>query len=280
VRILLLASLAVAGCASVPEGSPANQRADALNRTGLAHLRSGDAERARAAFEQSLRIAQSIEHEAGIARGWYNLSVAYQRLGRSADAESALDAVLQHDLAYPRDQLVEIALRKAVLATARDDVGTATRALERAHIDCASDCRSAGAIVNLQARLALEHRRAAEALAHLDRARARNERNPVERANTARLRAAALIALDRPDEARLAAEEALALDKQHGAGETIYQDLMLLARTASGPAERRSFLLRAGDVARALDDRQALQRVTTLLEQDAPAPTAIPPGAP
>jgi tetratricopeptide (TPR) repeat protein len=277
---VLAIALALAGCASLPQRSPAHERADELNRTGLSHLRAGDAERARVAFEQSVRIAQSIEDEAGIARGWYNLSVAYQRLGRTADADAALDAVLQDDRAYPRNQLVEIGLRKAVLATSRDDVDGASRALERVLPLCAGDCPSAAAIANLQARIALRRARPDEAMAHLAVAHERYRRQPVEQANTLRLRAAALIALERLAEARLAAEAALAIDKRQGAGEKIYQDLMLLARVAAGPSERRGFLMRAGDIARALGDQEGLRRVESLLGQDASTPPLLPRGAP
>src|SRR5690606_6919913 len=104
-----------------------------------------------------------------------------------------------------------------------------------------------GPVLNLQARLALADLHLDEALALLAAAARRNRRVPVEAANTARLQAATLLALDRKAEAAEAAGFALAHDKSLGHAERIHQDLLLLARASSSPAIRRAYLLRAGD---------------------------------
>lgn len=283
VRPLLLLALSglLGACATKPAAPPLQSRADDANRRGLEQLRQGEAERALASFERVLTLEQSIEREAGIARAWYNLSVAYQRLGRDADADRALDAVLLDDVRrYPPDQLAEIAFRKAVLAMARGDTGAATTALARTRQHCGEACDLAGPMLNLEARVALADARHDDALALLAEAADRNRRDPVEAANTARLQAATLLAVGRTAEAATAARSALQQDKALGHSERIYQDLMLLAQAASSPADRRAYLMRAGDVARARGDLVAVRRVAALLESAVSPPPTTPEGVP
>ncbi len=265
----------VVGCATVPTAPPVQARAAAANERGLEQLRNGDAQAAVGSFEQALQGEQSIEREAGIARAWYNLSVAHQRLGRMDDADRALDAVLLDDIRdYPDDQLTAIAFRKAVLAMARNDTAGAATALDRTRALCDDRCSLVGPALNLQARLALADQRYEDALALLADAARRNKRMPVEAANTARLQAATLLALGRKIEAAEAAGLALAHDKSLGHAERIHQDLVLLARASSSPASRRAYLMRAGDVARARGDQAGARRIQALLDAEDPPPTA------
>ncbi|GAB6196787.1 hypothetical protein PAGU2595_020980 [Lysobacter xanthus] len=267
---------ALTGCAHAPAASPMQTRILEASRRGVAQLRAGDAQRARTSFEDALRLAQSVEDEAAMARAWHDLSVAYQRLGQDVEADRALDAVLLDDVhAYPDAEVASIALRKAVLATARGDLGAADAALVRARGACASPCAREGAILNLEARLDLARRRYDDALVRLDAASARNRDDSTEAANTARLRAAALLALRRRDASTAAATQALALDKQLGRSDKIGEDLLLLAEAAPTRDARRAFLLRAADVARARGDAAAEARVRARLE---PSPT-VPSGA-
>lgn len=265
---VVLATLVAAGCAGAPARPATEAAAIERNRDGLASLGRGDADGARAAFEDALRMEKSIEREAGIARNAYNLSVAYQRLGRLGDAERVLDEVLQDTLrAYPAELRAELALRRATLSLLRGSRAEAGALLRQARADCGARCPVLGPLLNLEARLALESGDAGTALSLLADAVSRNRRDPVEAANTDRLLAAGHLLRGDAASAHAAGLRALEADKRLARADRIQQDLVLLARSRrASPAEYRAYLLRAAEVARARGDADGLRDVQALLD--------------
>src|ERR1017187_1264986 len=118
-RLFVVAGLALlAACAQQPGKPLASRQAEAIeaNRKAELRFRSGDFDGAVQQYQVALRIAQSVEDVDGIAANAINLSIAYQRLGKHAEARASLDPVLDHSgLSFPPARLAQAALRRAVL---------------------------------------------------------------------------------------------------------------------------------------------------------------------
>ncbi len=264
-RLFLVANLVLlAACAQQPEKPLAARQAEAIeaNRRAELRFRRGDFDGAVRQYQEALRIAQSVEDIDGIAANAINLSIAYQRLGKHAEARASLVPVLDHSrLSFPSARLAQAALRRALLDTDQQRHAPAAEWLEKAATWCGQQgCTLSAAIDNVRGLLALEAGRtdaaAASATAALAASRASGDR--VEAANALRLRGNVAIRAGDAAAALAALTEALALDRELALPRKIYLDLVGLGRASAQGGERaraRSYYERALAVSEA--DRDA-----------------------
>src|SRR5262252_3321754 len=109
----------LAGCVAPPPpaAAPAGEAAmiDA-NRRADAYLRGGDLEGAARQYREAIRVARTVEDTDGIATNAINLSIVYQRMGRTDDARASLALLLEKSpLVFSQEHLAQAALRRAVL---------------------------------------------------------------------------------------------------------------------------------------------------------------------
>src|SRR5450759_4945946 len=163
-RLFVVAGLVLlAACAQQPGKPLAARQAEAIeaNRRAELRFRSGDFDGAVQQYQVALRIAQSVEDVDGIAANAINLSIAYQRLGKHAEARASLAPVLDHPrLSFPSARLAQAALRRAVLDFDERRHADAAEWLEKAATWCGQQgCTLSAAINNVRGLLALEQGR-------------------------------------------------------------------------------------------------------------------------
>jgi len=265
-RLFVVAGLVIlAACAQQPGKPLAARAAEAIEANHRAELRfrSGDFEGAVRQYQEALRIAQSIEDVEGIAANAINLSIAYQRLGKHAEARASLAPVLDRSrLSFPPARLAQAALRRAVLDFDEGRHADAAEWLEKAATWCGQQgCALSSAINNVRGLLALEAGRtdaaAASATAALEASRRSGDR--VEAANAMRLLGQAAIRAGDAAAALAALSEALAIDRELALPRKIYLDLVSLGRASAlggEGARARTYYERALAVSAA--DRDAL----------------------
>lgn len=258
------------GCAGPGPSVPAPQaKAIELNHQAMEQLERGEPAHAASLFRQALALSRAAEDEHGIALNLLNLSQAHAAMGNDAEAEQALDGILQERrLTFAPHYRLEAMLRKSVLALQRADTPAATQWLDQADALCGANCAMVGKILNLRARLALDLKQneAALAAAHSALAHGRRTDDRVEIANALRLQGAAQLALQQPAMAEPVLQEALAIDKALATSDKIFQDLLLLGHTQLRASEAaRNYWSRARDVARASGNAKALRDIEALL---------------
>jgi len=270
-RLFVVGGLALlAACAQQPGKPLAARQTEAIeaNRRAELRFRSGDFDGAVQHYQVALRIAQSVEDVDGIAANAVNLSIAYQRLGKHAEARASLAPVLDHSrLNFPSARLAQAALRRAVLDFDQRRYAGAGEWLEKASAWCGQrGCTLSAAIDNVRGLLALEEGRtdaaAASARAALDRSLGSGDR--VEAANAMRLLGNAAIRAGDAAAALAALTEALAIDRELALPRKIYLDLVGLGRASALGGERvaaRTYYERALAVSEA--DRDALAACRT-----------------
>ncbi len=275
IRLFVVAGLVLlAACAQQPGKPLAARQAEAIeaNRSAELRFRSGDVDGAAKRYQTALRIAQSIEDVDGIAANAINLSVAYQRLGKHAEARASLAPVLDHPrLSFPPARLAQAALRRAVLDFDQRRYADAAEWLEKAANWCAQPgCALAGAINNVRGLLALEQGRteaaAASARAALDASRGSGDR--IETANALRLLGNAAIHAGDAAAALAPLAEALAIDRELALPRKIYLDLVGLGRASAlgrDHAAARTYYERALAVSEADRDAQAAAEARALI---------------
>jgi len=274
-RLFVVAGLAlVAACAQQP-GKPLPAReAEAIeaNRKAELRFRNGDFDGAVQQYQEALRIAQSVEDVDGIAANAINLSIAYQRLGKHAEARASLKPVLdQSGLSFPPARLAQAALRRAVLDFDERRYANAAEWLEKAATWCGQQgCMLSGAINNVRGLLALEQGRAdaaaASARAAFEASRGSGDR--VEAANAMRLLGNVAIRAGDAAAALAALSEALAIDRELALPRKIYLDLVSLGRASALGGERaaaRAYYERALAVSEADRDAQDAAEVRDLI---------------
>lgn len=263
----------LAACAQQPGKPLAARQAEAIeaNRRAELRFRGGDFDGAAQHYREALRIAQSIEHVEGIAANAINLSIAYQRLGKHAEARASLALVLDRPgLSFPGARLAQAALRRAVLDFDERRYADAADWLEKAANWCGQQgCALAAAISNVAGLIALEQGRsdAAATSASAALAASRGSADRVETANALRLLGD--IALRKGDAAaaRAALAEALAIDQELALPRKIYLDLVGLGRIsalAGDPVAARVYYERALAVSEADRDTQGAREARDL----------------
>ncbi|TAK71425.1 MAG: tetratricopeptide repeat protein [Betaproteobacteria bacterium] len=263
--LFVAAGLALlAACVQQPGKPIAARAAEAIeaNRRAELRFRSGDLEGAVQHYREALRIAQSIEDVEGIAANAINLSIAYQRLGKHAEARASLASVLDHSrLNFPRARLAQAALRRALLDLEQGRHADAAAWLEQAANWCGQQgCTLLAAIRNAEGLLALAEGRtdAAAASARAALEASRGAGNRVEAANAMRLLGNVAIRAGDAAAALAMLAEALAIDRELALPRKIYLDLVGLGRASAQGGERaraRAYYERALAVSEA--DRDA-----------------------
>jgi tetratricopeptide (TPR) repeat protein len=264
----------LAACAQQPGKPVAARQAEAIeaNRKAELRFRDGDYDGAVRQYREALRIAQSIEDVDGIAANAINLSIAYQRLGKHAEARASLEPVLDHSkLDFPPARLAQAALRRAVLDFDERRHTAAAEWLEKAAGWCGQQgCVLSGAINNLRGLLALEDGRtdaaAASARAALVASRASGDR--VEAANAMRLLGNVAIRAGDAAAALGPLTEALGIDRELALPRKIYLDLVGLGRASALGGERaaaQTYYERALAVSEADRDARGTTEVRDLI---------------
>lgn len=264
-QLFVAAGLALlAACAQQPGKALAAREAAAIeaNRRAELRFRSGDFVGAVQQYQEALRIAQSIEDVDGIAANAINLSIAYQRLGKQAEASASLAPVLdQSRLNFPPARLAQAALRRAVLDFDERRYANSAAWLEKAATWCGEQgCVLSAAINNVRGLLALEagHADAAAASARAALEASRQSGDRVEAANAMRLLGNAAIRSGDAAAALPPLTEALGIDRGLALPRKIYLDLVSLGRASALGGERaaaRTYYERALAVSEA--DRDA-----------------------
>ena len=254
----LLLCLLLAGCAGgplAPQPGPVSRLSIAANHQGTTLYVRGDYTGALQSFQQALRHDLSLDHAEGIAGNLINLSLVYQRLGRTAEAEQAIERLLAAPYPQlPHQTRAEAWLRLALLQLDRDDTAGAGRSLAQVDALAGDTAALRARHDNLRAELALRagerhtaHDRASRALAA-----ARSSDEPEEAANALRTLGRIGLTDDRAT-ARQHLLEALAIDKSLELPRKIARDLLLLGQASEGEEARR-YLLRAEAAAEAAQD--------------------------
>jgi tetratricopeptide (TPR) repeat protein len=244
------------------------------NRRADASFRSGNFEGAVRYYREAIRIAQSVEDVDAIAANAVNLSIAYQRLGRIAEARAALALVLEQrgGLKFSAERLAQAALRRSVLDLDEHSLSSAREWAEQAATQCSreSGCALMGAIHNVRGQIALEEGRPDEAAASAKAALAasRSSGDRTETANALRLLGLAALRSGDAAAARSALGESLAIDRELALSRKIYLDLVGLGRASALGGDRaaaRLFYERALSVSEADRDAKGTADVRALM---------------
>jgi tetratricopeptide (TPR) repeat protein len=275
--IATLAALALlAGCAQQPAVPLAARQAAAVDasRAGDALMRRAEFDGAARQYAEALRIARSIEDAEGIAISAINLSIALQRLGKSAEARASLEPLLdQPRLAFAPLRQAQAALRRAVLDLDEKRYQAANEWLDKAAAWCGPQaCGLAASIHNARGLIALEEGRAAAAAASarlaLDASRLAGDR--IETANALRLLGNAAIRAGDAAAALPPLAEALAVDRELALPQKIQLDLTALGRASALAGQRdaaHGYYARALAVSEAERDAQGAEHARALMRE-------------
>ena len=278
----LVALLAIAaGCGGTkPPAAPSQtslqsqtRHADAEQRAAML-LRAGDLEGAARQYGEAARIAATIENSDSVAANAINQSIVYQWLGRDADARDALARVLDDPRRpFSERRRLQAELRRAIVDLALQNPASAATFAERAAQRCPNlSCEYAATILNVQAQIALESSRAAEAeqlaTRAAERARSRNDR--AETANALRMIGRTRRAQNNAAAAIQPLEQALAIDRDLADPRKILADLTELSLASSATGNRdaaKDYYERAVTVSRALRDTRGLAEMEAQLRR-------------
>ena len=268
-----------AGCGSKPVAAPAqtssqshSKLADAEGRAA-ALMRAADLEGAARQYGEAARIAATVENADAVAANSINQSIVYQWLGRDADARDALSRVLDDPRRpFPERRRLQAELRRAIVDLALQNPASAATFAERAEKRCAGNCEYVATILNVQAQIALESSRAADAeqlaARAAERARSRNDRG--EQANALRILGKSRRLQDNAKGAMQPLEQALAIDRDLADPRKILADLTELSLASSAAGNRdaaKDYYERAVTVSRALQDTRGLAEMEAQLRR-------------
>jgi tetratricopeptide (TPR) repeat protein len=257
--ILGLLAAALAGCSgTIPPKPPAVvQRAGTVEAQARQAVQDGDLALARSLFEQALRLHQSLDDLPGVATASINLAAVYHGLKNDAMALRLLDAVAgDTQVPYPPELRRAAAFRKAVILVDDGAQGGAA-AVDAAAGLCGKSCELAAGLDNLRARVALQNKQYADALAFARAAEGEAGEDTQEQANAWRNAAAAEAGAGRHGAALDRYLAALALDKRLGMPKRIADDLDGVSRELKrvGRAdESASYARRAAAAREAIDE--------------------------
>ncbi|OAI52274.1 hypothetical protein AYO46_05960 [Betaproteobacteria bacterium SCGC AG-212-J23] len=277
----LVALIVLAGCGGAkPVAAPtqtasqsSSKLADAEQRAALL-MRAGDLANAASQYGEAARIAATVENIDAVAANSINQSIAYQWLGRDAEARDALSRVLDDPRRpFSERRRLQAELRRAIVDLALQNPVSAATFAERAEKRCANlSCEYAATILNVQAQVALETSRAADAeqlaARAVERARSRNDR--AETANALRMQGKARRAQGNAREAIAPLEQALAIDRDLADPRKILADLTELSLASSAAGNRdaaKEYYERAVTVSRALQDTRGLAEMEAQLRR-------------
>jgi len=245
------------------------------NRRADASFHSGNIEGAVRYYREAIRVAQTVEDIDAIAANAINLSIAYQRLGRIAEARAVLALVLEQrgGLQFSAERLAQAALRRAVLDLDQRSLSSAREWAEQAAVQCGrqSGCALMGAIHNVKGQIALEEGRPDDAVANAKAALAasRASGDRTEAANALRLLGLAALRSGDAAAARSSLGESLAIDRELALSRKIYLDLLGLGRASALGGDRvaaRLYYERALAVSEADRDSKGAADVRALMD--------------
>lgn len=279
--LLALALGITAGCgggkavtAPAPTSSQSQSKlADAEGRAA-ALLRASDLEGAARQYGEAARIAATVENADAVAGNSINQSIVYQWLGRDADARDALSRVLDDPRRpFSERRRLQAELRRAIVDLALQNPVSAATFADRAAQRCPGfSCEYAATILNVQAQIALEGSRAADAeqlaTRAADRARSRGDR--AEQANALRALGKARRLQGRAKEAIPPLEQAVAIDRDLADPRKILADLTELSLASSAAGNRdaaKDYYERALTISRALQDTRGLAEMEAQLRR-------------
>lgn len=279
--LLVLAMGITAGCGGTkPPAAPAQtssqsqtRLADFEQRAAML-MRSGDLEGAARQYGEAARIAATVENADSVASNAINQSIVLQWLGRDADARDALARVLDDPRRpFSERRRLQAELRRAIVELALQNPVSAATFAERAAQRCPNlSCEYAATILNVQAQIAIESARPADAeplaTRAAERARSRNDR--AETANALRLLGKARRVQNNAAAAIQPLEQALAIDRDLADPRKILADLteISLANSASGNRDAaKDYYERAVTVSRALRDTRGLAEMEAQLRR-------------
>lgn len=280
-RLMAFLCLILIGCAgshqnTVPENLPMQQAIDFNHRAETAFIK-GDYVRALPLYSAALQRDAAIENIDGIALNQINVARTYAAMGKTQEAQSALDNLLVNaTLQYATERLVDAALLKAHLYVESGDATLAAHWESKVDEYCQSRCRQLGSLLLLRAQIALRNQQNEQALVDVNSALSHLKENaqPIEEANAQRLLGEIWLAKDQATHAIECFEKALRLDREIGASRKIDHDLLLLGRAtqhANRNDEARGYYRRAAAVAKAsADDRAAAEAANRLRDLEAP----------
>jgi len=223
--LLLLLSLAACSSTPPPRLPAVKEHADITDKQARRALRSGNLHLARALYERSLRLNQSLDDLAGVAAATIDLASVYHGLQKDEEALRLLDGLLgEKHTPYPEDMLGLAAFRKAVILVGSDSK-EAPAAVAAAEQMCDRSCASMAGLLNLKARMALKHKDYAAAAALANDAAGNAGDNRRELTNARRHMAAAEMGLGHTEQALSHFRQALEMDKQLGLPKRIAIDL-------------------------------------------------------
>jgi tetratricopeptide (TPR) repeat protein len=240
-----VALLVCAACAAAPTREPpaAQGRLAEAQARAAARAHAGDLAGAARGYDEALRIAASLEDADAIAANAINLSIAYQWLGRNAEARSVLAIVVDDtQRPFPESRRLQAELRRAIVELALDQPSAAGAMAARAARRCAGNCIYAATILNVQAQIALAGGDAAQAAAQARQAleRARSQGDRAETANALRTLGRAQLGSGDAPAARASLEQALELDRALAEPRKIHADLTELARAAGQAGDKQA----------------------------------------
>jgi tetratricopeptide (TPR) repeat protein len=259
---VLSCALWLSGCGTAPKQQNARmQLAIQSNQLGESAFYGGDYARARAYFEEALRIDESIENIDGMAINRINLARTCIAMGDDAQAQQHLDALLRNPrVTYPAAQLTLAATLASTLSLKSSDLQNATAMLDKGQAWCGSNCTALPSLLLLRAQIALRAERPDEAIEQASSVLRRldGSQTAEEKANALRVVGEAWMAKKNPAESIARFEQALALDREAGVPQKISLDLMYLGQASkmmNKPAEANAYFRRAAAVRTAAGDK-------------------------
>ena len=232
-KILFIAALILAGCASAPNSanSPADpprlKAALEAESDGAKRYSRGDYAVAVRRFDESARIYASIDDAPGTARNRLHLARAQLALGH---AETALMVLALAESSTDGGSTLEIRLLQAQANLALGRLTAAQANLATAATACPANCPQLASLHLLQARAALADKHAQDALVHAEAALKllQDRDEAAETGNAWRLIAGARLAGSDAIGALPAARAALEIDRRLALPEKIARDWLLI----------------------------------------------------
>ncbi|MBA4349536.1 MAG: hypothetical protein C0415_06070 [Thermodesulfovibrio sp.] len=271
--LVILCLLLVSGCGSMPPVlSDAQMSAAELNQKAEAAFKRGNYKTALSFYDEALKISRSIESIDSIAINLINKAAVYRKLGDKINAHKCADEILNISyFSFSQIRLSEASYVKALLYVDEGKYSTASEWTDKALAFC-KGCNTEGRIYNLKGKIALINRDCTSAISFVNKGLAlnKNHEDTDETANSLRLLADAKAVGGEYSEAIRLYEEALAADKSSGQGRKIIMDLMgiggVLCRQGKSE-DAVKYLKRALSVSEAIDDKQSIKDVNTMIEK-------------
>lgn len=272
--LLFIACALLLSCASGKTAPPSalHKQAITLNNSAAKAAQAGDTSSALELYVQALRLCQSIDDEDCTALNLINVASLYRSMDKPADANVALEMVLQ-DSRFPAARVAQGAALRARMMLDNADASGALAWAQRGIAACPSDDNATlAALYNMAA---LAHLQAGDAINSIANAQtalayARQADLVREEANSLRILAEESFYSTNYPLALEYFSQALQIDKSLGLAQKVTVDLMGLAAASLGLGNKPSalsYFKRARETASAQDDHQLVKTIDALMEE-------------